>query len=167
MQGLDLSNQNDNTCIIDISIEEFKINTYHDENGEKKITKHWNYSFNNKGHFKGKIAIDNIIIDTNENGLDFDYFNLPKEEYKGDLDNLKNFISKEFHYDKNNIQEIKEGNRQFFYMTDYFFAIRENNDINNFSEGDIRIEIITVRKFFFVIYLKISFSILSIIIQRQ
>ena len=132
---------------MDIHLQEFKISTYNNEDGQQKTTKGWIY--NKQSYYAGKISLDNIIVDLNYKGLDLDYSKLPTEEFKGDIGNLRDFMYKEHKFPQNFIQEIKENDKQFFYMTNNNFELKnsekEINENDNFMDGDIKIEIVCVR----------------------
>jgi hypothetical protein len=155
IEGLDLSSQNENICIIDINIQEYKILTDINQNGEEKIIKTWEYvSKKNTTHFAGKILLDNVVIDLNCKGLNTNIDFLRKDQFKGDINNLREFMFKKYDYNQLYIQEIREKETQFFYMTNKHFEIKnshlDNCSNNNFMNGDLKIEIICVNKFNFL-----------------
>lgn len=158
--NLDLSSQNKNIYILDIYIEEFKISTHFTEDGQEKINKTWIHQFHSNTHFAGKLTLDNIIIDSNTKGMDFDYLILPKENYRGNIGNLKDFMNREYNLNKNVIQEVHESDRQLYYMTNEKFYPNESCD--NFYDGDIRVEVVCVRKIYtnFIYFFLNFFSVI-------
>jgi len=142
IEGLDISKQNKSTIRMEIKIQRYAKYKVENEEGEESYKGNWLIDSHND--YNGKLLLDkNIIIDLKNNySLDFDD-NFKKESYKGDIDDLKSFLRKNFIIDKNLSKDENSSDETIIY-----FCRNENTSLGNFDEDDLRVSVTFVNKFY-------------------
>lgn len=136
MEGLDLQSQNQNVFKAVITIEEFKKQTYENEDREPTTTSFWLLS--KSFDYEGKFLLDkNIVIDLkNKNGLYEHAEHFEKEGFKGDIENLKSFLKSKCKV-KNDFLRVETDQSSGY----YYFLKNDNVDFNNYNDGDLRVSV--------------------------